>query len=82
MIEFVIYYFSNSSNLLHSTQTVVIPKKQIDGKDYDTIIELIDEKRKYSSMDCVYSLADNQRFTFPMTIKRLKKENQVNNFFG
>lgn len=84
MVEFYIHYFKTSSNTLHSSQVVVVPKDQIIGAKYDDILDILNEKRKYQSMDCVYELKNSQNgfVTFPMTIRRVRKEDNRTDIFG
>lgn len=57
MIRFKIQYF-NKYGFEQSTEIVQIPIAMIIGAKQDDIKQLIDSKRKYQSMDCVYSCLD------------------------
>lgn len=73
MVEFKIHYFSNSSNVLHSSQTVLIPSEQLERLTYDDVLEILMDKRKYKSMDSVFNVVGNTGYLFPMTINRVKQ---------
>lgn len=82
MVEFKIEYFSNSSNILHSTQTVNIPNEQLERLTYDDVLEILMDKRKYQSMDCVFSVTGTSGYLFPKTIKRVEQQNTSKDIFG
>lgn len=81
MIEFNIQYFSNSSNVLHSTQNVFIPSEQLERLTYDDVLDILMDKRKYKSMDCVFSVLGNTGYLFPTTINRVKQTTAKKDIF-
>lgn len=82
MVEFKIYAFSNSSSVLHSTQIVNIPSEQLDRLTYDEVLEILMDKRKYKSMDSVFSVVRGTGYMFPMTINRVKQLSSKTDIFG
>lgn len=82
MVEFKIYFFSNSSNVLHSTQSVFIPLEQLERLTYDDVLEILILKSKYKSMDSVYSVIGGTGYLFPMTIRRVKEASSKTDIFG
>lgn len=78
MIEFKIQYF-NSYNLQHSTEIIFIPIARLVGAKQDDMLNLIKEKMKYKSMDCVISCVKGHEAVEPFVPYLLKKTVEKNN---
>ncbi len=78
MIEFKIQYF-NSYNLQHSTEIILIPIARLVGAKQDDMLNLIKEKMKYKSMDCVISCSKGHEAVEPFVPYLLKTTVEKNN---
>lgn len=82
MIVFKITYFSKY-HLQQSTENIAVPVSQLIGATQDDIIKLLDSKRKYNSLDCVYTCIQNYEdyITFIPTLRKIESKTYKNSFF-
>lgn len=73
MIEFKVQYF-NSYNLQHSTEIIIVPIAHLIGANQDDMLELVKQKMKYTSMDCVISCIKGHEAVDSFIPYLLKKE--------
>lgn len=82
MVTFIVDYFSNTSNLLVHTQKIELPRNQLDGLNVNQVLDMIEDKVTYTTLDHTISVSENSRFTFTTRLQRVNNMKQAYDIFG
>ena len=82
MVTFIVNYYSTTSNLLVNTQIIPLPLEQLMNKSYNEILEVVEDKVLYTSLDRTISVKEGSNFTFTSYLKRVNGFKDNTDIFG